>query len=102
MNVSNNKPIQQATQAYSQKIQAAGQEDKAAAQSTEKGKSKVDEVTISEQALEMQKLLRQVQEGAEVRPEKVAEIQKQLQEGTYNVSSMDLADKILRLASGSQ
>ncbi len=96
MNVSNSKPIQQATPIQSQKVQQGIQEEHAVVQSADESKKKEDEVTLSDKALEMQKLLRQVQATPDVRADKVAEIKKALDNGTYTVSPADIAKKILR------
>jgi negative regulator of flagellin synthesis FlgM len=83
-----------ALDAYVQKTQAAS-EKVAAAAPKPIAKAGHDEVTISNAARELQEAAKTVQNADEVRADKVAEIKKQVQEGTYNVPTDALVDKLL-------
>ena len=54
-----------------------------------------DRVEISEQALEMARAHAAVQKAPDVRADRVAEIKRQVKEGTYSVPAEILADRLL-------
>ena len=56
---------------------------------------KKDELTLSHQAQSFQEILKKLQNESEVRQSKVDEISQRLANGTYNVSSSDIALSIL-------
>ncbi|MBE3578097.1 MAG: flagellar biosynthesis anti-sigma factor FlgM [Limnochordales bacterium] len=66
-----------------------------ASRSTAVSKATADEVTISNQARLIQELKRRIAALPEVREEKVAELRAAIQQGTYKVSSQEIADKML-------
>ncbi len=90
---------QKAVDAYVQKSQAASDTVQPVAARQVK-KSEHDEVSISKGAREMQEAQRAVQNAPDVREAKVAAIKKQIQEGTYNVSTESLVDKLLSVFKG--
>src|SRR5215210_9099269 len=55
-----------------------------------------DTVEISDQAREKARALEAVQAAPDPRADRVAELRQQVQDGTYNVSPEQLADKLLR------
>ena len=66
----------------------------AGAKGAEKVKGK-DEVDLSTQAKDFTSVKRMLSDIPEVREDKVQEIKKRIENGTYNVSSKDVASKIL-------
>ena len=54
-----------------------------------------DELTLSQQAQSFQEILKKLQNETEVRQAKVDEIAQRIANGTYNVSSSDIASSIL-------
>lgn len=56
---------------------------------------KKDELTLSSQAQSFQDILKKLQNESEVRQSKVDEISQKISNGTYNVSSSDIALGIL-------
>jgi len=61
---------------------------------------KADSVEISEQARELARAQQAVEAAPDVRADKVAELKKQIEEGTYNVPAEALADKLLETNGG--
>ena len=59
------------------------------------GVQKRDELTLSQQAQSFQDILKKLQNEAEVRQTKVDEYTQKIANGTYNVSSSDIALSIL-------
>lgn len=66
----------------------------AGAKGAEKVKGK-DEVDLSTQAKDFTSVKRILSDIPEVREDKVQDIKKRIENGTYNVSSKDVASKIL-------
>lgn len=66
----------------------------AGAKGAEKVKGK-DEVDLSTQAKDFTSVKRMLSDIPEVREDKVQDIKKRIENGTYNVSSKDVASKIL-------
>lgn len=54
-----------------------------------------DNFTVSEEARDFQAVFRAVSKAPDVRQDKIDAIKKQIQEGTYNISSEDIANKML-------
>lgn len=54
-----------------------------------------DQVKLSEQAIEFQHALKKVKEVEEIRTEKVENIKKQVQTGTYKIDGKKIAEKII-------
>ena len=54
-----------------------------------------DQVKLSEQAVEFQYALKKVKEVEEIRTEKVENIKKQIQTGTYKIDGKKIAEKII-------
>lgn len=90
---------QKAVDAYVQKSQTASEKAQSVA-ARELKKQERDEVSISKGARELQEAQNAVQAAPDVREAKVAEIKKQIQEGTYNVSTEALVSKLLSLFKG--
>lgn len=57
-----------------------------------------DEVTISEKGKDVSEMTRVLKEMPDVRSEKVAALKAKIANGTYNVSSRDIAAKIVNTA----
>jgi len=57
--------------------------------------SSADSVEISERARELARAQQAVEASPDVREDKVAELKKQIEDGTYNVPAEALADKLL-------
>lgn len=53
------------------------------------------EVSLSEDAKSLQRVMKAVQDAPEVRTDVVQAIQEQIEAGTYNVDTESLADKLL-------
>lgn len=53
------------------------------------------EVSLSEDAKSLQRIMKAVQDAPEVRTDVVQAIQQQIEAGTYNVDTESLADKLL-------
>jgi negative regulator of flagellin synthesis FlgM len=70
----------------------APSEDKGAA---EQAKAGVDVIQLSPQAKLMQKAAQVVAETPEVRPEKVLAVRDSVEQGTYEVDTQKVADKLI-------
>lgn len=57
-----------------------------------------DQASLSTQGLEIQRLVKQVQELPEVREDRVQALETRLQDGSYQVPVPDLAEAMFRLA----
>jgi negative regulator of flagellin synthesis FlgM len=58
-------------------------------------KGKKDIVSISDDAKDFQTALREAKKAKDVREEKVAKLSKEYAEGTYNVSTKEIAEKMV-------
>lgn len=56
---------------------------------------RVDEVTLSQEALNAQQLQKHMKDIPDVREERVQILQERIQSGTYNVSGEDIAEKMI-------
>ena len=77
----------------SQMIKSYGHQQKKATKSNKSKKQ--DQVSLSDEALELQKVKQRLDEVKDVRQAKVAKLKSQVQQGTYNVSGEDIAEKML-------
>jgi negative regulator of flagellin synthesis FlgM len=57
--------------------------------------SKNDKLSLSKEALELQKIKKDVQEVSKARREKIARLKKEVKQGNYHVSGEDIAEKML-------
>lgn len=57
---------------------------------------KRDEMQVSNEAQVLSKVLHTAKNAPEIRQEKVTELKQAIKQGTYNVSTEDVADKILK------
>ncbi|HKL12604.1 MAG TPA: flagellar biosynthesis anti-sigma factor FlgM [Halanaerobiales bacterium] len=64
-------------------------------QNVEQSKRSSDEVNISKQAKDIQKMQETLQSKPEIRQEKVAKIKNQVSNGTYQVNPQKIAEKII-------
>lgn len=64
----------------------------------EKNVTKTDTVNISDAAKEIQEVRRQLDAIPDVRTEKVEQLKSQIEDGTYEIKSEEIADKMLREA----
>lgn len=55
-----------------------------------------DEVSVSERAASIQQMVDKISDIPQVRQDRVEALREQIQAGTYNPSSKDIADAILR------
>ena len=93
MKVSDIKDVNaQAIQQYQRNESVAGIVDKQAGAAAVKPQEKVD---LSTMAIEIQQAKVEVSKLPEVREEKVQEIKAQVEEGTYNVSGEQIANKMV-------
>ena len=65
---------------------------------SEKNAAKTDTVNISDTAKEIQEVRKQLDAIPDVRTEKVEQLKNQVENGTYEVKSEEIADKMLREA----
>lgn len=84
--------IQHILKAYGQKQINRSGEGKSAAPLASSGR---DQAQLSPEARTLQTALAAVKEAPEIREEKVAELQRALCSGIYNVSAEEIADKML-------
>jgi negative regulator of flagellin synthesis FlgM len=63
---------------------------------SEKSAGRADSVSLSQKAADLQAAQRALESTPEVREAKVAELRKQIQDGSYRVESDDLAGDLLR------
>jgi negative regulator of flagellin synthesis FlgM len=59
------------------------------------GSSSTDTYDVSNEGKDFQIVYKSVMQSQDIREDKINAISKQIEEGTYNVSSEELADKIL-------
>lgn len=85
---------QKAIEAYTEKSRAVG-EATPAERTREVKQQERDEVSISQQALELQQARKAVEAVSDVREAKVEAIKKQIQNGSYNTPTEALVDKLL-------
>ena len=57
---------------------------------------KKDEMSISNEAQVMSKVMQRVKETPDVREKKINEIRQQIKQGTYSVSADNVAEKLLK------
>lgn len=88
---------QKAVDAYVQKTQSSGVNKVPSQGTNEVKKSDQDAVSISQAAKEMQEVQKAVQDAPDVREDKVAEIKKQIQDGTYRVPAEAVVEKLLSI-----
>lgn len=86
-----NKQIQNVFKVYSEQNNAA---KKGNVEKTQPGKGR-DQVILSSGVQEFGQVLQRAVAMPEVRPEKVAELSKKIQAGTYSVDAKDIADKMI-------
>jgi flagellar biosynthesis anti-sigma factor FlgM len=75
--------------------QVTGAKKKVGTTSTSTPVSKPDSLELSDRAQGLQFATEQVLKSPEVRAEKITELKKRIQDGTYQVSSSDIAQKML-------
>jgi flagellar biosynthesis anti-sigma factor FlgM len=68
------------------------------ARATERGAVRTDKVSFSQRAADVQAARRALESVPEVRDAKVAELRKQIEQGSYHVDSKSLAVELLREA----
>ena len=56
---------------------------------------KTDSLVLSPRAQELQFVKEQIQKSPEVRVDKIVELKKQIQDGTYQVSNSEIASKMI-------
>ncbi len=88
---------QKAVDAYVQKTQSSGVNKVPSQGTNEVKKSDQDAVSISQAAKEMQEVQKAVRDAPDVREDKVAEIKKQIQDGTYRVPAEAVVEKLLSI-----
>ncbi|MBS5793539.1 MAG: flagellar biosynthesis anti-sigma factor FlgM [Lachnospirales bacterium] len=62
----------------------------------EKTKKSNDSFVVSDKARDFQTVLKAISNSPDVREEKVNDIIKKMEQGSYNISSEDIANKLLR------
>jgi negative regulator of flagellin synthesis FlgM len=65
-------------------------------QTVEDKSSSTDKVELSARSKEMQKIHEVLQKTPDIRAERVASLKKQIEEGTYDVKSEAIADKMIK------
>lgn len=60
------------------------------------GLGKKDEMSISNEAQVMGKIMQRIKETPDIREDKINELQQQIRQGTYSVSAENVAEKILK------
>lgn len=68
---------------------------KAPVQTTETSSARTDSLVLSSQAQELQYVKEQVLKSPEVNADKIGELKKQIQEGNYQVSAGEIAQKMI-------
>nr|WP_317359999.1 flagellar biosynthesis anti-sigma factor FlgM [uncultured Tyzzerella sp.] len=61
----------------------------------ERQKKVNDSFVVSDQARDFQTVLKAISNAPDIREEKVNDILKRIEEGSYNISANDIADKLL-------
>jgi negative regulator of flagellin synthesis FlgM len=87
---------QKAIEAYVQKTRGTS-EKPATSTAKETVKPGQDQVSISKAARELQEAQKAVESVPDIREDKVADIKKRINDGTYSISAESLADKLLPL-----
>ncbi len=59
------------------------------------GGSKKDDLKVSDKAKEFQVALKSALSSADIREDKIESIKERIENGTYNISAEDIADKII-------
>ncbi len=93
MEINKNQGVQ--VDAYVNQVQDKKQADQAADRAKESA-VKTDTVVISDAAKRIQEARAQLDEIPDVREDKVAELRKQIQDGTYQVDAEKTAEKLLK------
>ena len=89
--------LQQILQAYDPKTKgAAGAQQGDATQSSQPG----DEITLSAQGQELQRMIQAAQNAEDVRAGRIDEIRTQLRTGQYLIDPQQIANKMLGLGGG--
>lgn len=83
--------IQQVVKQYGENTKTKKSEQSSAAPIA----SKLDSVTLSKQAMEIQQVQKALKEIPDVRDEKVREMREQIESGNYNVSGEEIAEQML-------
>ena len=78
-----------------QVAQAYGLQNVASSTKKKEGVQRSDETTLSQEAQELLKARRAVQDSPDVRADVVAELQRQVQAGTYQVDDRSLARRLM-------
>ncbi len=81
-------------EAYVNQVQDKDKAD--AAEQQEQQKTKADTVALSSAAKDIHKAQRQLAEIPDVREDKVAQLKKQIENGTYEIDEEKIADKMLK------
>ncbi len=64
-------------------------------QRIEKTKKQNDSLVVSDRARDFQSVLRAISNAPDIREEKVEQISKKIEDGSYNVSTEDIVNKML-------
>ena len=94
MIISHNQ-LQAVLRAYSQSVQKTAQKDGDNKSVSGEKPLYEDQLSLSPQAQELQKIIEIAKNTPAAREEKVAQIRAQLAQGTYQIDSADLAEKML-------
>ncbi|MCQ4923204.1 flagellar biosynthesis anti-sigma factor FlgM [Tissierella carlieri] len=62
---------------------------------SDKGSKDIDQIKISEKAIEFQYALQKIKDVEEIRMDKVEDIKNQVQSGTYHIEGKKIAEKML-------
>ena len=81
-------------EAYVNQVQDKDKAD--AAEQQEQQKTKADTVAISNAAKNIQEAQKQLEAVPDVREDKVAQLKKQIENGTYEIDEEKIADKMLK------
>jgi negative regulator of flagellin synthesis FlgM len=88
-------------EAYSQKVKDAGDaRDQSPAVSRET--APVDKVVLSPKAREIQEALNRIEDVPDVDMEKVTQVRRQIQAGTYQIDGRQIAERMMREMSSNQ
>ncbi len=88
----NDAALQQVLQSYKPNGTASGKSQRT---SSANGSSPNDQVSISAEGQSLQRLIRAAQDAGDVRSQRVAEIQAQIQSGTYVIDPQAIANRML-------
>ena len=96
MKISEIKPQTDPTQYIDQAQKLKQLEKNQVSQPPEATNQQTDRVDLSEQSKEMQKIYNVLQMTPEIRPERVNDVKKLIEENRYQVESKAVADKMIR------